>query len=94
MTVSNVQNIIWWYIAGINVVAVILYGWDKFCAVHDRWRISESMLLFVAAIGGSMGALLAMQIFRHKTKHLKFRLGIPLILAFQLVGAWKVLNLY
>jgi uncharacterized membrane protein YsdA (DUF1294 family) len=44
------------------------------------------MLLFVAAIGGSVGALLAMQIFRHKTKHLKFSIGVPTILGIQIIG--------
>ena len=89
-----VREVFLWYLAGINMAALLLYGWDKYCAVRHRWRVSEAMLLGIAVVGGSVGAVLAMQFFRHKTKHLKFRLGIPLILAFQLVGAWKVLNLY
>lgn len=56
---------------------------DKWKAKKNRWRIRESTLLIVAALGGSIGSLAGMYLFRHKTQHLKFTLSIPLILAAQ-----------
>ena len=56
---------------------------DKWKATKNRWRVRESTLLIVAALGGSIGSLAGMYLFRHKTQHLKFTLGIPLILAAQ-----------
>lgn len=73
------------YLVAINVVTMIVYGVDKFKAKHDRWRIPESVLITLALIGGSVGALAGMFLFRHKTKHLKFTLGVPLILICQIV---------
>ena len=57
---------------------------DKQKAKHHAWRIPEATLLGIAAIGGSIGAILGMRLFRHKTRHLKFALGLPLILAAQI----------
>lgn len=68
------------FYTAINGIAFILYGWDKFCAVRHWWRVSEAILLLLAALGGSIGAWLAMQLFRHKTRHLKFRWGIPMLI--------------
>ena len=56
---------------------------DKWKAKKNRWRVRESTLLIVAALGGSIGSLAGMYLFRHKTQHLKFTLGVPLILAAQ-----------
>ena len=61
---------------------------DKIKAKKNLWRIPEATLFLVAAIGGSFGSLLGMHIFRHKTKHIKFMLGIPLIMVFQAVILW------
>lgn len=60
---------------------------DKKKAQHGRWRIRESTLMTVAALGGSVGSLLGMKLFRHKTKHLKFTMGIPVILVLQIMAA-------
>ena len=57
-------------------------------ARRGRWRIPERTLLLLAALGGSVGSLLGMYLFHHKTKHLKFTLGVPLILILQLLLAW------
>ena len=57
----------------INVVTFIVYGIDKWHARHGCWRISEATLLLLAVIGGSIGALLGMQVWHHKTLHLKFK---------------------
>lgn len=72
----------------INAITFAVYGYDKFCAKRGTWRVPEFRLLLLAAIGGSAGALLAMFLFRHKTKHLKFTIGVPVILGLQIfVGA-------
>lgn len=71
----------------MNLVTFIVYGIDKLLAKMHCWRIPEFFLLLLAALGGSVGAYLAMQSFRHKTLHLKFKLGVPLIFLVQIV-AW------
>jgi uncharacterized membrane protein YsdA (DUF1294 family) len=72
------------YLVGINVLTFLVYGLDKWKARRRRWRISEQTLLLLAVLGGSIGALLAMHVFHHKTLHKKFRYGVPLILLLQL----------
>ena len=59
---------------------------DKLYARKNLWRIPEATLLTVALIGGSIGSLIGMYTVRHKTRHLKFTLGIPLILVLQIVA--------
>ena len=73
-----------WYLLLINAAAFILMLVDKRKARKNRWRIPERTLILSAAFGGSIGALLGMYTFRHKTKHLKFTLGIPAILIAQI----------
>jgi len=68
----------------ISVITFATYGIDKYKAQHNKWRISEATLILLAALGGSVAALLAMFVFRHKTKHLKFIVGVPLILVAQI----------
>jgi uncharacterized membrane protein YsdA (DUF1294 family) len=60
---------------------------DKIKAKKNKWRIPEATLMGVAAIGGSIGAIAGMYCFRHKTKHVKFTVGLPLLLALQIVAA-------
>ena len=71
------------YLLLINALGFGLMLLDKWKAKKNRWRIRESTLMLVAALGGSVGSLLGMYTVRHKTKHLKFTLGIPLILVAQ-----------
>ena len=73
-----------WYLLLINAVAFVLMLVDKRKALKKRWRIPERTLILSALFGGSIGALLGMYTFRHKTKHLKFTLGIPAILIAQI----------
>ena len=68
----------------VNAIAFLLILIDKQKARKNKWRISEATLMFSAVLGGSIGALLGMYTFRHKTKHLKFTLGIPTILVLQI----------
>ncbi len=64
----------------MNLLAFALYGTDKLKAKKGAWRIPEATLLLVAFLGGSLGALLGMELFRHKTKHAKFKVLVPLFL--------------
>lgn len=73
------------YLLIVNAIGLILMLVDKVKAKKNLWRIPEATLFLVAAIGGSIGSLLGMYTFRHKTKHIKFILGMPLILAAQII---------
>lgn len=79
------------YLLIINAAGFALMLIDKWKAKKNRWRIPEATLMGVAALGGSIGSLLGMYTVRHKTQHLKFTLGIPLILAVQVVTAVWIL---
>ena len=72
------------YLILINIIAFALYGIDKHRAITHKWRISERMLIGVALIGGSIGAICGMNWFHHKTKHWYFKYGLPLILLVQI----------
>ena len=73
------------YLITVNALAFVLMHIDKRRAKKNLWRIPEATLLGTAAIGGSIGCLLGMHTARHKTKHLKFTLWVPVILALQAV---------
>ena len=73
------------YLAAVNIVTFILFGIDKWKAQRSKWRIEEATLLCWAAIGGSIGALLGMKVWHHKTLHRKFQYGVPAILIAQIV---------
>lgn len=80
-------RILLYYLLAANLLTFVTYGIDKHKARHNRWRVREASLLLLAALGGSIGALLAMRVFRHKTQHKKFRYGVPAILLVQLAIA-------
>ena len=73
------------YLIIINAAGFLLMLADKLKAKRGAWRIPEATLLGAAVLGGSVGALAGMYLFRHKTRHIKFTLGIPLILVAQVV---------
>ena len=75
------------YLLLINAAAFLLMLADKVKARKNRWRIPERTLIGSAVLGGSIGALLGMYTFRHKTRHLKFTLGVPAILIAQIALA-------
>ena len=75
------------YLLLINAAAFLLMLADKIRARKNRWRIPERTLIGSAILGGSIGALLGMYAFRHKTRHLKFTLGVPTILIAQITLA-------
>ena len=80
------------YLAVINLATMLVFGFDKLRAKRDGWRVPESTLFLLAAIGGSIGAILGMRVFHNKTRHKKFVFGIPLILLLQLalLICWKL----
>lgn len=80
------------YLLIVNAVAFLLMLADKRKAQKRLWRIPESTLLLSAAIGGSIGSLLGMYTFRHKTRHLKFTIGVPAILILQLAGLFLLIR--
>lgn len=80
------------YLFIVNVVGFVLMLVDKYKAKRNLWRIPEATLMGAAAIGGSIGALAGMYLVRHKTQHIKFTLGIPVILAVQIALAITLLT--
>lgn len=72
------------YLVVVNIMTCLLYGLDKLKAIKDYRRIPEKVLLGMAIIGGSVGAAVGMQVFRHKIRKRKFKLGVPLIFVLQL----------
>ena len=78
------------YFFTINALGFLLMLVDKHRARKNRWRIPEATLMGVAALGGSIDSLIGMYTARHKTKHPKFTVGIPLILIVQLTAAYFV----
>lgn len=68
------------YLLILNTIAFVAMGLDKSKARKHRWRISESSLLVLGFLGGGIGILLGMNFFHHKTKHLKFTIGIPVVI--------------
>ena len=81
-----IKIILVWF-AVISIVAVIITVADKRKARRGAYRVSETALMVVATLGGSVAMLVTMQIIRHKTKHIKFMLGIPIIILFQTIVA-------
>lgn len=77
-----------WYLILINALGLLIMLVDKQKAIARGWRIPEATLLSVAIIGGSVGILCGMYIFRHKTRKWKFSIGVPLILAVQLAAVY------
>ena len=79
-------KLIFLYLLIVNAIGFVLMLGDKRMAQKKLWRIPESTLLAIAAMGGSIGSLIGMYTFRHKTKHLKFTIGIPVILMLQAIA--------
>ena len=77
----------------LNVFGFIQFGVDKKRAQKGKWRISEASLFATALLGGSIGCIVGMKVFRHKTKHKSFIIGMPLILLLQIIAVVLVLQL-
>ena len=68
------------YLLAVNLAAFLMMGLDKWKAKKDRWRVPEKTLFLPVVLGGGIGGILGMQVFRHKTRHWYFRFGFPAIL--------------
>ncbi len=73
------------YLFLVNALGLIFMLSDKIKARKNKWRIPEATLMFFAVIGGSLGVMVGMRLFHHKTLHSKFSIGVPLILALQII---------
>ncbi len=79
------------YLVVMNVIGLAVFGYDKRCAIKRRWRVPEKTLFLTALLGGSVGSYVGMFVFRHKTLHWKFRIGIPIIMLLQCAGIiWRI----
>lgn len=76
---------LFFYFLAINIISFFIFFIDKKRSIKKKWRISENTLFIVSILGGCIGSLSSMYVFHHKTKHLKFTIGIPLILILQLI---------
>jgi len=82
-----------YYLLIINVMAFLMYGLDKRKAIKEKWRIPERVLLGMAVMGGTVGSLLGMVVFRHKIRKWKFALGVPVIFILQIVAVCYAVSL-
>lgn len=83
----NMEKILLVYLLAINIITFATYSIDKMKAKRNKWRISEATLLLLALCGGSLGAWAGMKVWHHKTKHLKFKYGVPAIILLQIAAA-------
>ena len=83
-----------WYLLFINIVSALVCIADKLKSRKGARRISEKTLLILSALGGGAAMFVTMLVIRHKTKHLKFMLGIPLIIASQCVLTFLLFNTF
>ena len=82
------------YLAAISLISVIVCIYDKFASKHaTKHRTREATLLLLSALGGSVAMFVTMLLIRHKTKHVKFMLGIPLIIILQVAAVVAVMQL-
>jgi uncharacterized membrane protein YsdA (DUF1294 family) len=84
------MKIFFYYLLAINFYGIFLMYSDKKKAIKSKWRVPEAKLFFVALIFGALGILSGMYLFRHKTKHMKFVILIPLICITQLYFFFKI----
>ena len=83
------MNVVFWitiYLIIINLAGFAMMGIDKARARRKAWRIPELHLFVIALVGGSIGSIIGMYTFRHKTRHMSFTMGMPIILIVQILG--------
>ena len=80
----GINNIVTYFLI-INILGFFAMGIDKWKAKHDRWRIPENTLFMFTILGGGIGTIAGMYVFRHKTKKLKFTVGMPVILIMEII---------
>lgn len=84
-TLPSVQTFMFGYLIVLNIIGFALMGIDKLKAKRRGFRIPEATLFLIAIVGGSIGSILGMMIFRHKTRHHSFTIGMPAILLLQII---------
>ena len=82
---DTMYELLIFYLAAINIAGFLAMGIDKKKAARHEWRIPERVLFGIAFLGGSIGSLAGMHAVRHKTRHLTFTIGLPLILVLQVM---------
>ncbi len=87
--IFNLQNAII-YLILINIITFVVMGIDKKKAIFGKWRIKESALFTLVLLGGGIGGIAGMYVFRHKTKKMRFVIGFPAILIFEIVAIGTV----
>ena len=80
------------YLLIISVLSVIVTVTDKICAIYQKWRVRERTLFILSALGGCVAMYLTMLLIRHKTKHKRFMIGLPIIILLQVVILWLILT--
>ena len=85
-----IYKIVLIYLALISLISIITTAWDKHCAKRDMWRVPEKTLIIMSILGGSVAMYVTMKTIRHKTKHPKFMVGIPVIIFLQVAAVAAV----
>ena len=78
----------------VNIVTFLVYGFDKLMAIYGKWRVSEATVFVLAIIGGSVGVLMGMELFRHKTQKRSFRIVVPLVALLHATAAFWLIFLW
>lgn len=91
--INNKREFIYLYLLLINTITFLSFISDKSRAKKRKWRIPEGRLLFLAFLGGSLGGLIGMLMARHKTKNLKFTLGMPIILVINIISWFYLIQM-
>lgn len=90
------ENTLWFfisYLVSMNIIGLAVMGIDKLKAKRHAWRVPEKLLFKISIVGGSVGTLAGMYLFRHKTKHWYFVIGMPAILILHIVVAILAFNI-
>ncbi len=85
------MSYLYYYFITINVINFLLFAIDKQKAKRNQWRIPEAWLFFISLIGGSLGGIISMNIFKHKTSKIGFAIGMPFLLIINFLG-WFYLS--
>jgi len=94
MVKENPIYLLWIWLLLMNLVTFAVMGIDKLQAVRQKRRVPEATLFLLALIGGSLGGILAMPCFRHKTRHKTFTIGFPMILILQIALAILLIRIF
>lgn len=84
--------ILWAYLLGINLITIIVMFSDKRKAIRNQWRIPEKVIFTLSFFGGAFGSLVGMYLFRHKTRHLSFRIILPIFFVWNLISVYFLLT--